>query len=294
MRYNGKTMKHASAAAALALILLAFALPGCARREQAPAQAAAPATAESLRLKETTVRNVTGHPIGYRVYPAGKPEEAESREIAPGAVDRFKTASSLEIEFYTGRKDAVYSLDPGSPYSFRVDDPDTIDLFLGSHGRSDAADLAPWVPTPQAVVDRMLELAAVTNRDVLYDIGCGDGRIVITAARRYGTRGVGIDIDKAMIAESERNAKAAGVERQVKFIGMDATKADISEATVVTLYLLPESNALMAPILEAQLRPKSRIVCHNYTIPGWEAKQVRYETIQDENGDTHYIYLYVR
>ncbi|HSQ79442.1 MAG TPA: class I SAM-dependent methyltransferase [Candidatus Bathyarchaeia archaeon] len=281
-------------ALAAVLVLLAFALPSCARREQAPAPAAAPATAESLRLKETTVRNVTGHPIGYRVYPAGKPEAAESREIAPGAVDRFKTAAALEIEFYTGKKDAVYSLDPGSPYSFRVDDPDTIDLFLGSHGRADAADLAPWVPTPQAIVDRMLELAAVTNRDVLYDIGCGDGRIVITAARRYGTRGVGIDIDKAMIAESERNAKAAGVERQVKFLGMDATKADISEATVVSLYLLPESNALMAPILESQLRPKSRVVCHNYTIPGWEAKQVRYETIQDENGDTHYIYLYVR
>jgi precorrin-6B methylase 2 len=289
-------MKRTSAGAALTavLVLLALALPGCARREQAPAPAAAPATAESLRLKETTVRNVTGHPIGYRIYPAGKPEAAESREIAPGAVDRFKTAAALEIEFYTGRKDAVYSLDPGSPYSFRVDDPDTIDLFLGSHGRADAADLAPWVPTPQAVVDRMLELAAVTNRDVLYDIGCGDGRIVITAARRYGTRGVGIDIDKTMIAQSERNAKAAGVERQVRFIGMDATKADISEATVVTLYLLPESNALMAPILEAQLRPKSRVVCHNYTIPGWEAKQVRYETIQGENGDTHYIYLYVR
>ena len=281
-------------ALAAVLVLLAFALPSCARREQAPAPAAAPATAESLRLKETTVRNVTGHPIGYRVYPAGKPEAAESREIAPGAVDRFKTAAALEIEFYTGKKDAVYSLDPGSPYSFRVDDPDTIDLFLGSHGRADAADLAPWVPTPQAIVDSMLELAAVTNRDVLYDIGCGDGRIVITAARRYGTRGVGIDIDKAMIAESERNAKAAGVERQVKFLGMDATKADISEATVVSLYLLPESNALMAPILESQLRPKSRVVCHNYTIPGWEAKQVRYETIQDENGDTHYIYLYVR
>ena len=209
------------------LALLVLAASSCARREPQPAPVAAP-TAESLRLKETTVRNVTGQPIGYRIYPAGKPEAAESREIAPGTVDRFRTASALEIEFSTGRKDAVYSLDPGSPYSFRVDDETTIDLFLGSHGRDDAVDLAPWVPTPQPVVDRMLELAAVTSRDVLYDIGCGDGRIVITAARRYGARGVGIDIDKAMIEESERNAKAAGVERQVKFLGMDATKADIS------------------------------------------------------------------
>jgi hypothetical protein len=97
-----------------------------------------------------------------------------------------------------------------------------------------------------------------------------------------------------MIEASERNAKAAGVERQVKFIGMDATKADISEATVVSLYLLPESNALMRPILETQLRPKSRVVCHNYAIPGWEAKQVQTETVEDENGEKHYIYLYIR
>lgn len=277
----------------LILVVAALAASACTRREPQPAPASAP-TAESLRLKETTIRNVTSHPIGYRIYPSGKPEAAESREIGPGAVDRFRTASALEIEFSTGRKDAVYALDPGSPYSFRVDDEATIDLFLGSHGRTDAVDLAPWVPTPQPIVDRMLELAAVTSRDVLYDIGCGDGRIVITAARRYGARGVGIDIDKAMIEESERNARAAGVERQVKFIGMDATKADISEATVVSLYLLPESNALMRPILEAQLRPKSRVVCHNYAIPGWESKQVMTETVEDENGDKHYIYLYVR
>jgi SAM-dependent methyltransferase len=280
-------------AGVIVLAVLFVVASSCTRSQPEPSPAPVP-TAESLQLRETTVRNVTGSPIGYRIFPAGKPEAAAGREIAPGAVDRFRTASALEIEFNTGRKDAIYSLDPGSPYSFRVDEGQTIDLFLGSHGRSDAIDLAPWVPTPQPVVDRMLELAAVTAKDVLFDIGCGDGRIVITAARRYGARGVGIDIDKAMIEESERNAKAAGVERQVKFIGMDATKADISEATVVSLYLLPESNALMRPILELQLRPKSRVVCHNYAIPGWEAKEVQRETVEDENGEKHYIYLYVR
>jgi len=276
-----------------ALALLILTAPSCTRRQPEPAPVSAP-SAETLRLKETTLRNVTDGPIGYKIYPAGKPEAAETREIAPGAVDRFQTATSLEIEFNTGQKDAFYSLDPGSPYSFRIDDESTIDLFLGSHGRTDAVDLAPWVPTPQPVVDRMLELAALSSRDVLYDIGCGDGRIVITAARRYGARGVGIDIDKEMIGRSERNAAAAGVERQVKFIAMDATKADISEATVVSLYLLPESNALMRPILENQLRPKSRVVCHNYAIPGWEAKETRTETLEDENGEKHHIYLYVR
>jgi hypothetical protein len=280
-------------AAALALAVITLVPSACSRRQPEPSSAPAE-TAADVRLKETTVRNVTTNPITYKIYPAGKPEAIETREIAPGAIDRFRTASALEIEFGTGLKDAIYSLDPGSPYSFRYDEGETIDLFLGSHGRADAVDLAPWVPTPQPVVDRMLELASVSGKDVLFDIGCGDGRIVITAARRYGARGVGIDIDKAMIEESERNAAAAGVGHLVKFIGMDATKADISEATVVSLYLLPESNALMRPILEAQLRPKSRVVCHNYAIPGWEAKQIQAETIKDENGEDHYIYLYIR
>ena len=277
------------------LVLAALALfpSSCSRRQPDPAPAATQ-TADDVLARETTVRNVTENPVAYKIYPSGKPEARETREIAPGAIDRFRTATPLEIEFNTGRKDAIYSLDPGSPYSFRYDEGTTIELFLGSHGRADAVDLAPWVPTPQPIVDRMLELASLSDKDVLYDIGCGDGRIVITAARRYGVRGVGIDIDKAMIEESERDAESAGVERQVKFICMDATKADISEATVVSLYLLPESNALMRPLLEAQLRPKSRVVCHNYTIPGWEEKQVLTETVKDENGEDHYIYLYIR
>lgn len=289
-----KPAPESSRAAALVLAVLLAAPVSCARRETGPAPAAPAETAESLRLKETTVRNVTDHAITYRVYPAGKPEALETREIGPGALDRFRTAGSLEIEFSTGKKDVLYSLDPGSPYSFRYDEGTTIDLFLGSHGRADAADLAPWVPTPQPVVDRMLELAEVTNKDVLYDIGCGDGRIVITAARRYGSRGVGIDIDPAMVEQSEKNAAAAGIEGQVRFVAMDATKADFSEATVVSLYLLPESNALMRPLLEAQLRPKSRVVCHNYSIPGWEAKEVLNETVKDETGEDHYVYLYIR
>jgi len=280
-------------AAALVLALLVAWPVSCARREPGPAPAPKE-PAESLRLQETTVRNVTDHAITYRIYPAGKPESLETKEIGPGAVDRFRTAGALEIEFSTGQKDVVYSLDPGSPYSFRYDEGTTVDLFLGSHGRADAADLAPWVPTPQPVVDRMLELAAVTDKDLLYDIGCGDGRIVITAARRYGTRGVGIDIDPEMIALSEKNAAEAGVGAQVRFVAMDATKADFSEATVVSLYLLPESNALMRPLLEAQLRPKSRVVCHNYAIPGWEAKEVLNETVKDEDGEDHYVYLYIR
>jgi SAM-dependent methyltransferase len=262
--------------------------------QTAGSSAIVPSAAESARVKETTLRNVTDKIVTYKIYPAQKPERIQTKEIAPGAIDRYRTADILAIEFSTGGKDVIYSLDPGKPYSFRYDEGSNIDLFLGSHGRADAVDLAPYVPSPDAVVDKMLELAKITANDMIYDIGCGDGRIVIAAARKYGASGVGIDIDAKMVAESRRNAGAAGVEKRVKFIAMDATRADVSPASVVTLYLLPESNALLRPLLERQLRPGTRVVCHNYTIPGWEARRTQVVTLKDESGTDHTIYVYVR
>jgi predicted O-methyltransferase YrrM len=288
---NTKTPK-VLAAALLAACLGVIALTHCSRERAAPPPAQPAAAPQAL--KETTLRNITDSTIAYKIFPVGRPQDVDEREIVPGAIDRFPTPTALEIEFRSGDKDIVYSLDAGSPYSFRYDQGETIELFLGSHGRADAEDLAPWVATPQNVVDRMLELARVTAKDIVYDIGCGDGRIVVTAARRYGARGVGIDIDPNMIDESNKNAEAAGVAQLVRFVAMDATKADFSEATVVTLYLLPESNDLLRPIFERQLKPGTRIVSHNYTIPGWEAKQIHDETIPDEFGEEHRIYGYIR
>lgn len=253
-----------------------------------------PKASPSTPTKETTVRNVTDRTITYRIYPVRLPESLQTKQIAPNAIDRYRTDETLAVEFNTGKKDVIYSLDPGTPYSFRYDQGTTIDLFLGSHGRADAVDLAPYVPTPSVVVDKMLELACVTDKDVLYDIGCGDGRIVIAAARKYGAGGVGIDIDKKMVEASNSNARAAGVDRRVKFICMDATKADVSPATVVTLYLLPESNALLRPLLEKQLRAETRVISHNYPIAGWETKQTQEVTLKDERGTDHTIYVYVR
>jgi precorrin-6B methylase 2 len=131
------------------------------------------------------------------------------------------------------------------------------------------SSLAPYVPTPQDVVDRMLALAGVTADDVVYDLGCGDGRIVITAARKFGARGVGVDIDPERIKESEANAKAAGVESRVSFRMQDAMTVDVSPATVVTLYLLSSSNAKLRPILTKQLRPGARIVSHAFSMGDW-------------------------
>ncbi len=121
-----------------------------------------------------------------------------------------------------------------------------------------------YVPTPQGVVDAMLELAHVTSKDVVYDLGCGDGRIPITAALKYGARGVGIDMDPRRIAEANENAKVAGVTDKVTFILQDLFESDIKDATVVTLYLLPSLNERLMPKLKTQLKPGSRVVSHAF------------------------------
>jgi SAM-dependent methyltransferase len=156
--------------------------------------------------------------------------------------------------------------------------------------RPDAEQLAPYVPTPQEVVDRMLELAEVTKADVVYDLGCGDGRIPITAAKSYGARGVGVDIDPQRIAESVANAKAAGVAHLVTFTLQDAMKTDVSPATVVTLYLLSSSNLKLRPILTRQLKPGARIVAHNYSMGDWQPDKV--DTFTDTANTRRTLYLW--
>jgi SAM-dependent methyltransferase len=152
--------------------------------------------------------------------------------------------------------------------------------------------LAPFVPTPQFVVDKMLELADVTGQDTVYDIGCGDGRIVITAASRYGARGIGIDYDPERIRESKANAKKAGVENLVLFLQQDAMTVDYSPATVVTLYLLTQSNLKLRPILTKELKPGSRIVSHAFGMGDWRPEKT-FEIKDDVNGYTRNIFLWL-
>lgn len=132
----------------------------------------------------------------------------------------------------------------------------------------------PYVPTPQEVVMEMLKMAGVTRNDIVYDLGCGDGRIVITAAKIFGARGVGVDIDPNLIQQSNENARKAGVTDRVKFIEQDLFKTDIREATVVTLYLLPELNLQLRPKLFRDLRPGSRIVAHEFDMGDWKPDQI--------------------
>jgi ribosomal protein L11 methylase PrmA len=131
-----------------------------------------------------------------------------------------------------------------------------------------------FVPTPETVVEAMLEVAHVTKNDVVYDLGCGDGRIVIAAAKKYGARGVGIDIDPQRIAEATRNAEEAGVARRVTFLQQDLFETDIREATVVTLYLLPSLNQKLRPKLWKDLRPGTRVVSHAFDMGSeWAPEQ---------------------
>jgi precorrin-6B methylase 2 len=148
----------------------------------------------------------------------------------------------------------------------------------------------PYVPTKPEVVAEMLRMANVGKNDILYDLGCGDGRIVITAAQLYGTRGVGIDIDPDRIKESNENAVKAGVTNLVKFMEQDLFEADFHEATVVSLYLLTSVNLRLRPRLLAQLRPGTRVVSHNYAMDTWKPDN---SSVVMVNEQTHNVYFWV-
>lgn len=276
------------------LAVVCLVMLGWAASLRAEPAACGQASLVSTGKKETTIRNLTRETVRYTIRRLGGDSQPAVRFLKVDALDRWPCESPLDVSFDRNGQPTSYRLECGLPYTFRYDESDNLDLYSGSHGLFGVADLAPFVPTPMAVVERMLELGEVDKNDILFDLGCGDGRIVITAAKRFGTRGVGIDIDPQRIEESRRAAKEEGVEALVEFRLQDVMKADIREATVVTLYLLPESNALLRPLLEEQLRPGTPVVSHNYSIPGWGAKEVTYVTLQDGTGQGHTIFVYKR
>jgi 16S rRNA G966 N2-methylase RsmD len=148
----------------------------------------------------------------------------------------------------------------------------------------------PYVPTKELVVDKMLEMADVKGTDVLWDLGSGDGRIPITAAKRFGTRGVGVDIDPERVKEANENARKNNVTDKVRFIEEDLFNVDFSEATVVTLYLLPEVNLRLRPKLLDSLKPGTRIVSHNYDMGNWQPEKV--EVVKMSDNDDHIVYFW--
>ena len=147
----------------------------------------------------------------------------------------------------------------------------------------------PYVPTPPEVVDEMLRLAGVKAGDILYDLGCGDGRIVIAAAKRFGIMAVGIDIDPVRITESNENAKTAGVTGKVRFIQQDLFEADFRDATVITMYLLTSVNRRLRPKLLAELKPGTRLVSHSFDMGEWKPDKTSVVTTSyDDQRDVHF------
>jgi cyclopropane fatty-acyl-phospholipid synthase-like methyltransferase len=160
---------------------------------------------------------------------------------------------------------------------------------------ADFPEEIPFVPTPIEVVDRMLALAEVKKGDVLYDLGSGDGRIVIRAAQKYGTRAIGIEMDQILLEKARRDAKAAGVSHLVEFRAQDALQTDLSRATVVTLYMLPWFNEKMKPNFKKYLKPGARIVAHDFGIEGWQPDKTEKLSNPEKKrgGYVHYHTLYL-
>ena len=150
--------------------------------------------------------------------------------------------------------------------------------------------IVPYVPTPQEVVERMLELAQVKKGDVVYDLGSGDGRIVVTAARKYGVRAIGFEIDPERIKESTENIKKAGVGHLVEIRQQDIRSVDLSPASVLTMYLLPEVNLLIRPNIWKQMKPGSRVVSHDFDMGDW--KPLKTENLKDSSSWDHTLYLW--
>ncbi|MBX3233453.1 MAG: methyltransferase domain-containing protein [Labilithrix sp.] len=197
----------------------------------------------------------------------------------PAASSATPPASAPAVTVVDAGPPAV--VDAGATASAEADDENTPDI--------------EFVPTPMQVVDKMFEVAKIQKNDVLYDLGCGDGRIVVQAAKRYGIKAVGFDIDPQRIKESNENAKQNGVESLVRFEQKNIFSVDLTPASVVTLYLLPELNVRLIPQLE-KLKPGSRIIAHDFDMEGVEpvkwwtviAKDHR-EVTKDRE---HYVYLW--
>jgi hypothetical protein len=172
-------------------------------------------------------------------------------------------------------------------------------IALASNGSLQAQELSklPYVPTPQIVVDEMLKMAKVTAKDFVIDLGSGDGRMIITAARSFKAGGLGVDIDAKLVELATQQAKAQGVDDRVKFLEQDMFKTNIAAATVVTLYVLPDFMEKLRPKLLSELKPGARIVAHDYLMSGWYPDRQLTLTVPEKvaaNGtDKAYLYLWI-
>jgi len=165
--------------------------------------------------------------------------------------------------------------------------------FVPAFGQSKySTKLAPYVTSPQRVVDRMLEMASVKSNETVFDLGCGDGRVLFTAVQKYRAKAVGVEIDPKLVESTRAEAQKMAMGNRVRVIQGNLLEADLSDADVVTLYLLTQSNEMLRPRLEKMLHPGARVVSYDYAVPGWKPKWI--ERVEDSNSRAHdhLIYLY--
>lgn len=250
------------------------------------------ASLRAQKLVWTQITNEIDRTIRFQAGLLWDQWDMEEIVLKPGEKKDFPGASAVKVRFSRGDTPLIYRLNPGPRYFFRQDRTGQPDIFAEPPLEKTLDYFVPFVTTPPKVIDRMLEVADLSSDDVLYDLGSGDGRIVITAAKNYGCRGVGIDIDLRRIREARENAERHGVTDLVTFIEQDALKADLTKASVVTVYMSMQFNQKLRPVLESDLDSGDRVAAHNYAVPGWAYRLDRYETLKTANGTEHIIFLY--
>jgi precorrin-6B methylase 2 len=199
---------------------------------------------------------------------------------------RFPQFVVIDVPYFVGSNVVTTEYVPGNGW---IGTPLTENYSTDGLARG-PGQLAPFDPTPQEVVERMLALAGVKKGDVLYDLGAGDGRVVVTAAKKYGVKAVGYEIDPGLVKLARENARKQGVEKLVQIRQEDFMNADLSPATVVTLYLSYDGNLALRSKLIRELKPSARVVSYTFDMGDWQPKIA--ESYRDAGGDMHMIYLW--
>ena len=216
-------------------------------------------------------------PAGLRQMKMGGPSVAQAQE------------DSTEPKHVYTNDDWPFNRQRAARFTAESEEAKEETADTSSSRKRDGERLAPFVATPMEVVEKMLEIAQVTSNDVVYDLGSGDGRIVIMAAEKYGARAVGVELDRRLVEESTAKIQQRNLGELATIMEGDLLQTDVTSATVVAVYLLPGANEKLRPMLEKNLRPGTRVIVHDIRMPRWRSAQ---DVAVQIGGGTHYIYLY--
>jgi SAM-dependent methyltransferase len=246
------------------------------------------------RIFKINITNDTDRQLKFHARILHSEDEPDVYYLSPGEIQTLLGRKVLEFQILPKELSRIYFLAPGEDYSVRLIDGKDLKVFQKVNGYKEAVMLAPFVPSPNVVIERMLSLAGVTGDSIVYDLGCGDGRVVIAAAKIYGARGVGIDIDPDLIDKAREKALEAGVEDLVDFRVGDIFETSLTEATMVYVFLFPDSNRLLRPYLEKQLRKGTTVAALGFNFPAWEDRLKGWHDILDDDGYHRIVYIYER